>query len=214
MGCHSPFELEGFACVSCIPKTSGSWRKRTEKGLLLLLSKKELVRQMGQFDMGLYFDQPFVGNPIAIVDCSFFGGRDDTKKMAEEEEAVAAPPALIELPNGEKMPPLADGDYDAVVLGTGLKECIISGLLSTDKLRVLHIDRNNYYGGASASLNLKQVYERFKGGAAPPAALGDSRDYNIDMIPKVRERSFFSFSWRPLLMAFPPNQFIMASGKF
>ena len=24
-------------------------------------------------------------------------------------------------------------------------------------LQVLHIDRNNYYGGASASLNLKQV---------------------------------------------------------
>jgi RAB protein geranylgeranyltransferase component A len=50
-----------------------------------------------------------------------------------------------------------DEEYDAIVLGTGLKECILSGLLSVDGLKVLHIDRNNYYGGHSASLNLKQV---------------------------------------------------------
>ena len=53
-----------------------------------------------------------------------------------------------------------DEEYDAIVLGTGLKECIISGLLSVDGLKVLHIDRNNYYGGASASLNLTQVRAR------------------------------------------------------
>lgn len=28
-------------------------------------------------------------------------------------------------------------EYDAIVLGTGLKECIISGLLSVDKYKVL-----------------------------------------------------------------------------
>lgn len=99
-----------------------------------------------------------------------------------------------------------DEAYDAIVLGTGLKECIISGLLSVDGykvcnclmrgvpwlgsvakglhargiglhrrslwvpslprpapvrrslvLQVLHMDRNNYYGGQSASLNLNQV---------------------------------------------------------
>jgi len=50
-----------------------------------------------------------------------------------------------------------DEEYDAIVLGTGLKECIISGLLSVDGYKVLHIDRNNYYGGQSASLNLNQV---------------------------------------------------------
>ena len=50
-----------------------------------------------------------------------------------------------------------DEEYDAIVLGTGLKECILSGLLSVDGLKVLHIDRNNYYGGHSASFNLKQV---------------------------------------------------------
>ncbi len=29
-----------------------------------------------------------------------------------------------------------DEDYDAIVLGTGLKECILSGLLSVDGLKV------------------------------------------------------------------------------
>ncbi|KAK9835323.1 hypothetical protein WJX81_002020 [Elliptochloris bilobata] len=77
-----------------------------------------------------------------------------------------------------------DETYDAIVLGTGLKECIISGLLSVDGLKVLHIDRNNYYGGASASLNLNQLYERFCPGQTPPKSLGPSRDYNVDMVPK------------------------------
>ncbi len=30
-----------------------------------------------------------------------------------------------------------DESYDAIVLGTGLKECIISGLLSVDGLKVV-----------------------------------------------------------------------------
>ncbi|KAG5530320.1 hypothetical protein RHGRI_025306 [Rhododendron griersonianum] len=51
-----------------------------------------------------------------------------------------------------------DEEYDVIVLGTGLKECILSGLLSVDGLKVLHMDRNDYYGGESTSLNLIQVY--------------------------------------------------------
>jgi hypothetical protein len=54
--------------------------------------------------------------------------------------------------------------------GTGLTECILSGLFSVDGKKVLHLDRNQYYGGyqalthkfslvyrESASLNLTQV---------------------------------------------------------
>mmetsp|Transcript_2515 Transcript_2515/g.7584 ORF Transcript_2515/g.7584 Transcript_2515/m.7584 type:complete len:459 (-) Transcript_2515:994-2370(-) len=77
-----------------------------------------------------------------------------------------------------------DEKYDAIVLGTGLTECIISGLLSVDGLKVLHMDRNNYYGGESASLNLNQLWERFRPGQTPPKELGPSRDFNIDMVPK------------------------------
>ena len=43
------------------------------------------------------------------------------------------------------------------MLGTGLSECILSGLLSVEGKKVLHMDRNDYYGGESASLNLSQV---------------------------------------------------------
>lgn len=74
--------------------------------------------------------------------------------------------------------------YDAIVLGTGLKECIISGLLSVAGLKVLHIDRNNYYGAASASLQLNQLFEKFRPGQPVPKELGPNREYNIDLVPK------------------------------
>eukprot|EP00250_Pteridium_aquilinum_P001190 c11399_g1_i1 orf=297-1631(-) len=77
-----------------------------------------------------------------------------------------------------------DEEYDVIVLGTGLKECILSGLLSVDRLKVLHMDINDYYGGESASLSLNQLWKKFKGTENPPAHLGSSRDYNVDMVPK------------------------------
>ncbi|KAG5014972.1 hypothetical protein AAZX31_08G066300 [Glycine max] len=77
-----------------------------------------------------------------------------------------------------------DEEYDVIVLGTGLKECILSGLLSVDGLKVLHMDRNDYYGGASTSLNLTQLWKRFRGDDTPAENLGSSREYNVDMIPK------------------------------
>jgi len=75
-----------------------------------------------------------------------------------------------------------DEEYDCIVLGTGLtvrknnipilnlmsfmneilpkfQECVVSGMLSVSGKKVLHIDRNNYYGGESASLTpLEQVH--------------------------------------------------------
>jgi len=77
-----------------------------------------------------------------------------------------------------------DDSYDCVVLGTGLKECILSGVLSVDGYKVLHMDRNPYYGGESASLNLVQLYEKFRSGVKPNEALGQNREYNVDLIPK------------------------------
>ncbi|KIO33269.1 hypothetical protein M407DRAFT_241093 [Tulasnella calospora MUT 4182] len=77
-----------------------------------------------------------------------------------------------------------DEEYDVIVLGTGLTECILSGLLSREGKKVLHMDRNDYYGGESASLNLTQLYRKFRQGKEPPAELGRDRDYNIDLVPK------------------------------
>mmetsp|Transcript_7546 Transcript_7546/g.18346 ORF Transcript_7546/g.18346 Transcript_7546/m.18346 type:complete len:461 (-) Transcript_7546:269-1651(-) len=78
-----------------------------------------------------------------------------------------------------------DKEYDFIVLGTGLKECILSGLLSTNGYSVLHMDKNGYYGGESASLNLKDLYKKFKGDTKPDEKLGSTRDYNVDLCPKL-----------------------------
>jgi Rab GDP dissociation inhibitor len=86
------------------------------------------------------------------------------------------------LPEGTEA--LADGEYDAIVLGTGLKECVISGLLSVKGKKVLQLDRNGYYGADGASLNLSTLFEKFQAGEAP-SNLGANRDYNVDLIPKV-----------------------------
>ncbi|KAF8818754.1 putative rab GDI alpha [Cardiosporidium cionae] len=77
-----------------------------------------------------------------------------------------------------------DEEYDVIVCGTGLKECILSGLLSVKGKKVLHLDRNPYYGGESASLNLTNLYEKFKPGSTPPSSYGANRDWNVDLIPK------------------------------
>lgn len=44
------------------------------------------------------------------------------------------------------------------------------------------MDRNSYYGGESASLNLNQLVEKFK--TPSNDKLGASREYNVDLIPK------------------------------
>jgi len=77
-------------------------------------------------------------------------------------------------------------EYDVIVLGTGLKECVLSGLMSSVlKKKVLHLDRNSYYGGESASLNLKQLYQKFRGDdEEPKEELGQSRNYCVDLCPK------------------------------
>ena len=50
--------------------------------------------------------------------------------------------------------------------------------------KVLHLDRNDYYGGECASLSLSQLYKRFRPGMNPPASFGKDKEYNVDLIPK------------------------------
>lgn len=77
-----------------------------------------------------------------------------------------------------------DEQYDVIVLGTGLTECILSGLLSVEGKKVLHIDRQDFYGGESALLNLTQLYGKFRPGRKPDPAFGKDRDWCVDLIPK------------------------------
>uniref|UniRef100_A0A8C4ERR5 Rab GDP dissociation inhibitor n=1 Tax=Dicentrarchus labrax TaxID=13489 RepID=A0A8C4ERR5_DICLA len=75
-------------------------------------------------------------------------------------------------------------EYDIIVLGTGLKECILSGLMSQSGKKVLHIDKNPYYGGESASISpLEQLYKKFKV-PGPAKTMGRGKEWNIDLIPK------------------------------
>ena len=83
-------------------------------------------------------------------------------------------------------------EYDVIVLGTGLKECLISALLSkiakisekNEHTKILQLDRNGYYGSESASLNLTNLWKSFKNGTVPPKEYGENRDWNVDLIPK------------------------------
>lgn len=82
-----------------------------------------------------------------------------------------------------------DETYDFIILGTGLKECIMSGILSVAGKKVLHMDRNPYYGGSSASLTpLKELFKHFEEefDVDSPAAkqLGKGRNWSVDLIPK------------------------------
>mmetsp|Transcript_9891 Transcript_9891/g.16631 ORF Transcript_9891/g.16631 Transcript_9891/m.16631 type:complete len:329 (+) Transcript_9891:17-1003(+) len=75
-------------------------------------------------------------------------------------------------------------EYDVIVCGTGLKECVLSGLLAVKGKKVLHVDRNDYYGGETASLNLTNLWKKFRPDEEPPKKYGHNRDWNVDMIPK------------------------------
>jgi Rab GDP dissociation inhibitor len=77
-----------------------------------------------------------------------------------------------------------DEEYDVIVLGTGLKECVLSGLLAVKGKKVLHLDRNSYYGAETASLNLTNLWAMFRPDIKPPEQYGHNRDWNIDLIPK------------------------------
>ena len=76
--------------------------------------------------------------------------------------------------------------YDVIILGTGLKECIISGLFAVKGKKVLHLDRNAYYGAETASLNLTQLWDHFRptDEQVGREKYGHDRDWNVDLIPK------------------------------
>ncbi|KAG6038946.1 hypothetical protein E4U41_003486 [Claviceps citrina] len=78
-------------------------------------------------------------------------------------------------------------EYDVIVLGTGLTECILSGVLSVKGKKVLHIDRNDHYGGEAASVNLEALFKKygnFQAGEEPWKKYGRLNDWNIDLVPK------------------------------
>ncbi|MCJ1299567.1 Rab GDP dissociation inhibitor alpha [Hypocenomyce scalaris] len=79
-------------------------------------------------------------------------------------------------------------EYDVVVLGTGLTECVLSGVLSVKGKKVLHIDRNDHYGGEAASVNIEALFKKYGNyakGDEPWKKYGRVNDWNIDLVPKL-----------------------------
>ena len=79
-----------------------------------------------------------------------------------------------------------------VVCGTGLIECVLSGLLSQEGIahlypgkKVLHIDRNGFYEGKVASVNLTNMWKIFRDKEESNKDPGYNRDWNIDLIPNI-----------------------------
>ena len=104
--------------------------------------------------------------------------------LAQDETGKPPAPKNVTL-NGKEYEPLADGEYDVIVLGTGMKECVLAGLLSVKGKKVLQIDRNDYYGGQCASLDMESLCKHFGGEYDDAAkALGRPRRYLVDLIPK------------------------------
>jgi len=82
---------------------------------------------------------------------------------------------------------LADGKYDVIICGTGTTECILSGLCSLRKMKVLQVDRNDFYGAKAASLNLTNLFKKFKKREPTKEEAtkhGSNRDFNVDLVPK------------------------------
>jgi RAB protein geranylgeranyltransferase component A len=54
--------------------------------------------------------------------------------------------------------------------------------MSLEGRRVLHIDRNPYYGDSGASLNITSLWKQFRPDQPVPPELGANRDWNIDQV--------------------------------
>ena len=86
-------------------------------------------------------------------------------------------------------------NFDVIILGTGLKESILACLLTKypkeekapweSGAKILQLDRNNYYGSDSASLNLKELWKYFRNKKEHPKQYGKNIEWNVDLIPKL-----------------------------
>ncbi|KAF7592095.1 Rab proteins geranylgeranyltransferase component A [Aspergillus hancockii] len=57
------------------------------------------------------------------------------------------------------MEPLAETPWDVTISGTGLAQSLLALALSRSGKKVLHVDRNSYYGGFEAAFNLQEAQE-------------------------------------------------------
>lgn len=62
-------------------------------------------------------------------------------------------------------------EYDVIVVGTGLVECVVAAAAARIGKKVLHIDKNDYYGVQWASFTLKGAQQWVEAVTAPPSVV-------------------------------------------
>jgi len=73
--------------------------------------------------------------------------------------------------------------------------------MSVSGQKVLHMDRNKYYGGESTSLTpLDELFTHFKVDKVVPEEYGRARDWNVDLIPKFLMASGASFTIKQYIL--------------
>lgn len=78
-----------------------------------------------------------------------------------------------------------DKEYDYVIFGIGLKECILSGLLLVSGKKVFYMDWNDFYGGESILMYLfEKFYEKFNEIREFDDFFGNGCEWNIDLVFK------------------------------
>eukprot|EP00667_Euglena_gracilis_P024968 EG_transcript_29026 len=86
---------------------------------------------------------------------------------------------------------LDDTEFDFIVAGTNLVECVLSGALARAGKKVLHLEDEEWYGGhqwATLALHECRQWAERRGAeqhlrASSFEALGRSRDYSLDLLP-------------------------------
>ncbi|KAF2434865.1 hypothetical protein EJ08DRAFT_627082 [Tothia fuscella] len=57
----------------------------------------------------------------------------------------------------EPLETLNETEWDVVIAGTGIQQSLLALALSRSEKRILHVDKNDYYGGAEAALSLQEA---------------------------------------------------------
>ncbi|PVI06022.1 rab geranylgeranyl transferase escort protein-like protein [Periconia macrospinosa] len=94
-------------------------------------------------------------------------------------------------------------DWDVLIVGTGLQQSLLALALSRSDKKILHIDENDYYGGAEAAFSLQEAeqwVEKVNAGdsaafshasvqrpapASSAASLSPSRAYSLALSPQI-----------------------------
>jgi hypothetical protein len=114
---------------------------------------------------------------------------------------------------------LPECEYELVVVGTGLVECIVAGAAARVSKRVVHLDPNDFYGEDWASFQLQDLvkYARSSrssaaGGEAVPAAT-----YDIEALQPLLSEPALRFSdveeWRTPTSPGPTEDELLAKLK-